>query len=153
MPTRRTGRRRPDGRGTASAVLSGMPRVMALCSDEATIVLCSRLADAGLHMMWAHTEDVLQGRIEPEALVGDDPPGLLLYDIEEPVDESLLLLTLFRSLPGMSAVPIVLVRGPQTAMPRLDSPGVAAVLTRPCEPALARAIITTALRDRYDEAA
>jgi hypothetical protein len=130
-----------------------MPTVMALCGDEATIVLCSRLADSGFQIVWAHTEDVRQGRVEPEALVGDEPPALILYEVDGPEDESLLLLTLFRSLPGMGSVPVVLVRGPETAMPPLDTPGVVAVLTRPCRPALAHTIITTALRDPYGEAA
>jgi len=62
------------------------------------------------------------------------------------MDESLLLPTLFRSLPGMESVPVVLLRTAQTPLPPLDGPGIAAVLTRPCEATLARAIIEAALR-------
>ena len=42
------------------------------------------------------------------------------FDVEAPVDESLLLLTLFRSLPGMDAVPVILLRTAQTPVPPLD---------------------------------
>ena len=71
------------------------------------------------------------------------------------MDESLLLLTLFRSLPDMDNVPVVLLRTAQTPLPPLDGPGIVAVLTRPCEAALARTIIDAALRDGQglDEAA
>src|SRR5207253_1280957 len=83
----------------------------------------------------------------PEALAASDPPDAILYDLDEPVDESLLLLTLFRSLPGMGAVPVVLLRTAQMPLPPVDAPGIVAVLTRPCEAALARTIIEAALRD------
>jgi CheY-like chemotaxis protein len=132
-----------------------MPTLTALCCDEATIVLCSRLRDQGFDVAWLYMDDLRHGRIEPEALAGGEPPDLLLYDLDEPVDESLLLLTLFRSLPGMGAVPVVLLRTAQTPLPPLDGPGIVAVLTRPCEAALARTIIDAALRDGHglDEAA
>jgi CheY-like chemotaxis protein len=128
-----------------------MPRLLALCADEATIVLCSRLADVGFHVTWAHMEDVRQGRVEPEALLGDDVPDVVLFDIDEPVDESLLLLTFFRSLPGMGAVPVILVHAEDTVVPESDAPGIAAVLTRPCAATVARGAIASALGDRYDE--
>jgi len=132
-----------------------VPTLTALCCDEATIVLCSRLRDQGFDVAWLYMDDLRHGRIEPEALAGGEPPDLLLYDLDEPVDESLLLLTLFRSLPGMGAVPVVLLRTAQTPLPPLDGPGIVAVLTRPCEAALARTIIDAALRDGHglDEAA
>jgi CheY-like chemotaxis protein len=100
-------------------------------------------------------DDLRHGRIEPEALAGGEPPDLILYDLDEPVDESLPLLTLFRSLPGMGGVPVLLLRTAQTPLPPLDGPGIVAVLTRPCEAALARTIIDAALRDGrgLDEAA
>jgi len=52
-------------------------------------------------------------------------------------------------------VPVVVLRTVQMALPPLDVPGIAAVLTRPCEPALARAVIEAALRGGrgLDEAA
>ena len=132
-----------------------VPTLTALCCDEATIVLCSRLRDQGFDVAWLYMDDLRHGRIEPEALAGGEPPDLLLYDLDEPVDESLLLLTLFRSLPGMGAIPVVLLRTAQTPLPPLDGPGIVAVLTRPCEAALARTIIDAALRDGHglDEAA
>jgi len=132
-----------------------MPTLTALCCDEATIVLCSRLRDQGFDVAWLYMDDLRHGRVEPEALAGGEPPDLLLYDLDEPLDESLLLLTLFRSLPGMGAIPVVLLRTAQTPLPPLDGPGIVVVLTRPCEAALARTIIDAALRDGHglDEAA
>jgi CheY-like chemotaxis protein len=132
-----------------------MPTLTALCCDEATVVLCSRLRNQGFDIAWLYMDDLRHGRIEPEALAGGEPPDLILYDLDEPVDESLLLLTLFRSLPGMGGVPVVLLRTAQTPLPPLDGPGIVAVLTRPCEAALARTIIDAALRDGrgLDEAA
>jgi CheY-like chemotaxis protein len=130
-----------------------MATLTALCCDEATVVLCSRLRNLGFEVSWLYTDELRHGRVEPEALAAAEPPDLILYDLDEPVDESLLLLTLFRSLPGMGSVPVVLLRTAQTPLPPLDGPGVVAVLTRPCEPALARTIIDAALRDGLDEAA
>jgi hypothetical protein len=132
-----------------------MVTLTALCCDEATVVLCSRLRDQGFHVSWVYIDDVRHGRIEPEALTDRDTPDVLLYDLDEPVDESLLLLTLFRSLPGMDTVPVVLMRSAVTPLPPLDGPGIVAVLTRPCEPGLARTIIDSALHDGrgLDEAA
>jgi len=133
----------------------GMTALTALCCDEATVVLCSGLRDQGFDVSWLYLDDLRHGRVEPEVLVGDAPPDVLLYDLDEPVDESLLLLELFRSLPGMERVPVVLLRTTQTPLPPLDTPGVAAVLTRPCEATLARTIIEAALRGGrgLDEAA
>jgi CheY-like chemotaxis protein len=132
-----------------------MATLTALCSDEATIVLGSRLRRLGFDVGWLYVEDLRQGRIGPEAFADAEPPDLLLYDLDEPVDESLMVLTLFRSLPGMGEVPVILLRLDKTRMPPLDAPGIAAVLTRPCEPGLVRSIIEAALRaDRgLDEAA
>jgi CheY-like chemotaxis protein len=132
-----------------------MPTLTALCCDEATVVLCSRLRAQGFDVAWLYMDDLRHGRVEPEAVAGAEPPDLILYDLDEPVDESLLLLTLFRSLPGMGGVPVVLLRTAQTPLPPLDGPGIVAVLTRPCEAALARTIIDAALRDGrgLDEAA
>jgi CheY-like chemotaxis protein len=132
-----------------------MATLTALCSDEATIVLCSRLRRLGFDVGWLYVEDLRQGRVGVEAFTDAEPPDLLLYDLDEPVDESLMVLTLFRSLPGMGEVPVVLLRLDKTRMPPLDVPGIAAVLTRPCEPGLARSIIDATLRaDRgLDEAA
>src|SRR5256885_595351 len=115
-----------------------MATLTALCCDEATVVLCSRLRKLGFEVSWLYMDELRHGRIEPEALADSDPPDAILYDLDEPVDESLLLLTLFRSLPGMGAVPVVLLRTAQMPLPPLDAPGIAAVLTRPCEAALAR---------------
>jgi len=117
--------------------------------------LCSGLRGQGFEVAWLYTDELRHGRIEPEVLSGGEPPDLILYDLEEPVDESLLLLTLFRSLPDMDNVPVVLLRTAQTPLPPLDGPGIVAVLTRPCEAALARTIIDAALRDGQglDEAA
>ena len=139
----------------APATQDRMATITALCCDEATVVLCSRLRGHGYEVAWRYIDDVRHGRLDPEALAEADPPDLILYDIEAPVDESLLLLTLFRSLPGMDAVPVILLRTAQTPVPPLDGPGIVAVLTRPCEPALARTIIDAALRDGQglDEAA
>jgi DNA-binding response OmpR family regulator len=132
-----------------------MATLAALCCDEATVVLCSRLRDQGFEVSWLYMDDLRHGRVEPEALASAEPPDAILYDLDEPVDESLLLLTLFRSLPGMDAVPVVLLRTAQTPLPPLDGPGIAAVLTRPCEASLARTIIEAALRGSrgLDEAA
>jgi CheY-like chemotaxis protein len=132
-----------------------MVTVAALCCDEATVVLCSRLRKVGFDVAWLYMDELRHGRIETEALANCEPPDLILYDLDEPVDESLLLLTLFRSLPGMSGVPVVLVRTARTPLPQIDATGIVAVLTRPCEPALARTIIEAALRDNQglDEAA
>jgi hypothetical protein len=132
-----------------------MATLTALCCDEATVVLCSRLRNHGFDVAWLYTDELRQGRIEPEILARGVPPDVILYDLDEPVDESLLLLTLFRSLPGMGDVPVVLLRTAQIPLPPLDRPGIVAVLTRPCEPALARTIIDAALRDGrgLDEAA
>lgn len=132
-----------------------MATLTALCCDEATVVLCSRLRDQGFDVSWVYLDDVRHGRIEPEALTDGETPDVLLYDLDEPVDESLLLLTLFRSLPGMDTVPIVLLRNAATPLPPLDGPGIVAVLTRPCEAGLARTIIDSALHDGrgLDEAA
>ena len=127
-----------------------MPTLTALCCDEATVVLCSRLRKLGFEVSWLYMDELRHGRIEPEALADSDPPDLILYDLDEPVDESLLLLTLFRSLPRMGAVPVVLLRTAQTPLPPLDAAGIVAVLTRPCEAALARTIIEAALRDGVD---
>jgi len=127
-----------------------MATLTALCCDEATVVLCSRLRNLGFEVSWLYMDELRQGRIEPEALASSDPPDLILYDLDEPVDESLLLLTLFRSLPGRGGVPVVLLRTAQMPLPPLDGPGIVAVLTRPCEPALARTIIEAALRDGVD---
>jgi CheY-like chemotaxis protein len=127
-----------------------MATLTALCCDEATVVLCSRLRKLGFEVSWLYMDELRHGRIEPEALAESDPPDLILYDLDEPVDESLLLLTLFRSLPGMGAVPVVLLRTAQMPLPLLDAPGIVAVLTRPCEAALARTIIEAALRDGVD---
>jgi CheY-like chemotaxis protein len=134
---------------------SHMATLTALCSDEATIVLCSRLRRLGFDVGWLYADDLRQGRIGPEAFADVEPPDLLLYDLDEPVDESLMLLTLFRSIPGMADVPVVLLRMDKTRLPPLDAPGIAAVLTRPCEAGLARTIIEAALRDGrgLDEAA
>ena len=132
-----------------------MATIAALCCDEATVVLCSRLRGQGYDVSWRYIDDVRHGRIDAEALAEAEPPDLILYDLDAPVDESLLLLTLFRSLPGMDTVPVILLRTAQTPVPPLDSPGIVAVLTRPCEPALARTIIDAALRGSpgLDEAA
>ena len=132
-----------------------MATLAALCCDEATVVLCSRLREQGYDVSWRYIEDVRHGQIDPAALADAEPPDLILYDLDTPVDESLLLLTLFRSLPGMDEVPVILLRTAQTAMPALDGPGIVAVLTRPCEAALARTIIDAALRNTrgLDEAA
>ena len=125
-----------------------MATLTALCCDEATVVLGSRLRNLGFEVSWLYMDELR--RIEPEALADSDPPDLILYDLDEPVDESLRLLTLFRSLPGMGAVPVVLLRTAQMPLPPLDAPGIVAVLTRPCEAALARTIIEAALRDGVD---
>ena len=130
-----------------------MATLTALCRDDATVVLCSRLRNLGFAVSWLYMDELRHGRIEPEALAGSDPPDLILYDLDAPVDASLLLMTRFRSLPGMGGVPVVLLRTAQTPLPPLDGPGIVAVLTRPCEPALARTIIAAALRDGLDEAA
>ena len=130
-----------------------MPTVIALCTDEATVVLCSRLRTLGYEVSWLYTEDLRHGRVEPEALIADGPPDVLLYDLDEPVDESLLLLMLCRSLPGMADRPVVLLRTPEMPLPPLDGPAVTAVLIRPCEAALAGTVIDTALREGLDEAA
>ena len=127
-----------------------MVTLTALCCDEATVVLCSRLRNLGFEVSWLYTDELRHGRLAPEALATSDPPDLILYDLDEPVDESLLLLTLFRSRPGMGGVPVVLLRAAQTPLPPLDGPGLVAVLTRPCEAALARTIIEAALRDGVD---
>ena len=127
-----------------------MATLTALCCDEATVVLCSRLRNLGFEVSWLYMDELRHGRIEPEALASSDPPDLILYDLDEPVDESLLLLTLFRALPGMGGVPVVLLRTAQMPLSPLDGPGIVAVLTRPCEPALARTIIEAALRDGVD---
>jgi len=127
-----------------------MATLTALCCDEATVVLCSGLRNLGFEVSWLYMDELRHGRIEPEALASSDPPDLILYDLDEPVDESLLLLTLFRALPGMGGVPVVLLRTAQMPLPPLDGPGIVAVLTRPCEPALARTIIEAALRDGVD---
>ena len=50
----------------------------------------------------------------------------------------------------MGGVPVVLLRTAQTPLPPLDAAGIVAVLTRPCEAALARTIIEAALRDGVD---
>src|SRR5262249_13616089 len=128
------------------ALTSGMATLTALCCDEATGVLCSRLRDQGFDVSWLYMDDLRHRRIAPEALASAEPPDGILDDFDEPVDESLWLLTLFRSLPGMESVPVVLLRTAQTPLPPLDGPGIAAVLTRPCEATLARAIIEAALR-------
>jgi hypothetical protein len=132
-----------------------MATLTALCSDEATIVLCSRLRRLGFDVAWLYVDELRQGRIEPEAFAEAEPPDLLLYDLDEPVDESLMLLTLFRSLPRMADVPVVLLRMDETRLPPLDASGIAAGLTRPCETGLVRTIIEAALRDGpgLDEAA
>jgi|SRR5438874_10822263 len=132
-----------------------MATLAALCCDEATVVLCSRLRAQGFDVAWRYIDDVRLGQIDAAALADAEPPDLILYDVDVPVDESLLLLTLFRSLPGMGAVPVILLRTAQTSVPPLDGPGIVAVLTRPCEAALARTIIEAALRDSrgLDEAA
>jgi hypothetical protein len=132
-----------------------MVTLTALCCDEATIVLCSKLRDQGFEVSWLYMDDLRHGRIDPETLADREPPDVILYDLDEPVDESLLMLTLVRSLPGMETVPFVLLRMTQTALPALDAPGIAAVLTRPCEVSLARTIIEAALRGGrgLDEAA
>ena len=132
-----------------------MATLTALCSDEATVVLCSRLRKLGFEVAWLYVDELRNGLIEPEVLAAGDPPDLILYDLEEPVDESLLLLALFRALPGMSEVPVVLLRTAQTPIPPLEAPGILGVLTRPCEPTVARTIIEAALRDDLglDEAA
>jgi len=137
------------------ALTSGMTTLAALCCDEATVVLCSRLRDQGFDVPWLYLDDLRHGRIEAEALAGAERPDAILYDVDEPVDESLLVLELFRSLPGMDDVPVILLRTAQMPLPSLDTPGVAAVLTRPCEARLARTIIETALRGGrgLDEAA
>src|SRR5262245_51568433 len=128
------------------AQASSMTTLTALCCDEATVVLCSGLRDQGFGGSWLYLDDLRHGRVEPEALAGGEPPDVILYDLDEPVDESLLLLELFRSLPGMEGVPVVLLRTEETPLPPLDTPGIAAVLTRPCEATLARTIIEAALR-------
>ena len=132
-----------------------MVALTALCCDEATIVLCSRLRDQGFDVSWLYMDDLRHGRIDPERLADGEAPDVILYDLDEPVDESLLMLTLVRTLPGMEAVPVVVLRTAQTALPPLDAPGIAAVLTRPCEVSLARTIIEAALRGGrgLDEAA
>src|SRR5437867_10411978 len=84
---------------------TGMAMITALCCDEATVVLCSGLRGQGFEVAWLYTDELRHGRIEPEVLSGGEPPDLILYDLEEPVDESLLLLTLFRSLPDMETCP------------------------------------------------
>jgi CheY-like chemotaxis protein len=135
--------------------MAHLTTLTALCCDEATVVLCSRLRDQGFSVSWLYLDEVRHGRIEPEALAAGEPPDVILYDLDEPLDESLLLLTLFRSLPGMDDVPVVVLRTAQAPLPPLDAPGIAAVLTRPCEASLARTIIEAALRGGrgLDEAA
>src|SRR5438034_10801896 len=93
-------------------------------------------------------DELRHGRIEPEALAGSDPPDLILYDLDAPVDASLLLLTRFRSLPGMGGVPVVLLRTAQTPLPPLDGPGIVAELPRACAPPLARPPVEAAARER-----
>lgn len=132
-----------------------MATLTALCCDEATVVLCSRLRKLGFDVAWLYVDELRHGRIEPAALAVSEPPDLILYDLEEPVDESLLLLALFRALPGMGDVPVLLLRTAQMPLPPLESPGIVGVLTRPFEPTVARTIIEAALRDDHgvDEAA
>src|SRR5207249_273366 len=98
-----------------------MATITALCCDEATVVLCSGLRGQGFEVAWLYTDELRHGRIEPEVLSGGEPPDLILYDLEEPVDESLLLLTLFRSLPDMDNVPVVLLRTAKTPLPPPDA--------------------------------
>ena len=64
-----------------------------------------------------------------------------------------VVLLLLGAAPAAAGAPTDRLRTPQTPLPPLDGPGVVAVLTRPCEPALARTIIDAALRDGLDEAA
>src|SRR5262247_3594345 len=72
-----------------------MATLTALCRDEATVVLCSRFRDQGFDVSWLYMDDPRRGRIEPEALASAEPPDGILRDLDEPVDESMLLLTLF----------------------------------------------------------
>jgi CheY-like chemotaxis protein len=132
-----------------------MATLTALCCDEATVVLCSRLRHLGFDVTWLYVDELRHGRVQADAVAVSEPPDLILYDLDEPVDESLLLLELFRALPGMEALPVVLLRTAHIPLPLLDAPGIVAVLTRPCEPALAHTIIEAALREDpgLDEAA
>jgi len=45
-----------------------MPTLTALCCDEATVVLCSRLRKLGFEVSWLYMDELRHGRIEPEAL-------------------------------------------------------------------------------------
>src|SRR5205823_4446242 len=65
---------------------TGMATITALCCDEATVVLCSGLRGQGFEVAWLYTDELRHGRIEPEVLSGGEPPDLILYDLEEPLD-------------------------------------------------------------------
>ena len=63
-----------------------MATLTALCWDEATVVLCSRLRNLGFEVSWLYMDELRHVRIEPEALAGSDPPDLVLSDLDAPVD-------------------------------------------------------------------
>ena len=56
-----------------------MATLTALCCDEATVVLCSRLRKLGFEVSWLYMDELRHGRIEPEALADSGPPDVLLY--------------------------------------------------------------------------
>src|SRR3989440_12618711 len=59
--------RRLARQGTGSAAAGSMPTLTALCCDEATVVLCSRLRKLGFEVSWLYMDELRHGRIEPEA--------------------------------------------------------------------------------------
>ena len=65
-----------------------MATLTALCCDEATVVLCSRLRNLGFDVSWLYMDELRHGRIEPEALafLGELVGGGLHRAMADPPD-------------------------------------------------------------------
>jgi hypothetical protein len=129
------------------------PTVVVIACDEPTLLLCHRLRRPNLRAVGVYLKALLSAAIDPEAFFDTYQPALLVYDLEEPIEESLMSLCALQGLPGLAGVPVVLTRDRTMPFPRLDVRGLVGILSRPYDLAAARLVIGNALSLRLDEAA
>jgi CheY-like chemotaxis protein len=90
--------------------MSKMPPVVALLYSSADTgeMLRARLEHEGFVVVDAHTDDVRRNRIDPEALIEQHDPCLVVIDLIPPYDRHTRFLDHLRNVPSFHGRPFIL---------------------------------------------
>ena len=130
-----------------------MRTVAVLSCDEPSVILCNRLRRAGLRTSGVYVQDLRSGAIDLAGFIANEQPDLVVYDLDQPLQQSLKYLARVQAVPGMDRVPFILTREQSTPLPPLDIPNLAGLLTRPYDFTAARLVVHGALHLGLDNAA